>query len=145
MKICFPGLQLTLLIRYIFNTGSEFEAADQSHEAAALRETKEEIGLAPEQVELAGRLDIYRTRTGFEITPVVGLVTAGFTLRLDAFEVEEVFEVPLQFILDPANHETHSREYEGRTRYFYALPYPGRYIWGATAGMLVNLYDVLTQ
>ena len=124
--------------------GGRVEPVDNSHEAAALREAEEEIGLPPEQVELVGRLDTYRTRTGFEITPVVGFVEPGFPLRLDAFEVAEVFEVPLSYVLDANNHERHSREFAGRHREFYVLPYGGRYIWGATAGMLVNLHDVLT-
>ena len=124
--------------------GGRIEPADASHEAAALREAEEEIGLAPEWVELVGRLDTYRTRTGFEITPVVGLVRPGFPVRLDDFEVAEVFEVPLSFVLDRSNHERSSREFAGLKREFYVLPYGARYIWGATAGMLVNLHDVLT-
>ena len=124
--------------------GGRVEPSDRSHEATALRETEEEIGLSPRRVELVGRLDTYRTRTGFEITPVVGFVEPGFELRLDSFEVAEVFEVPLSYVLDASNHERHSREFAGRHREFYVLPYDGRYIWGATAGMLVNLHDALT-
>ncbi len=124
--------------------GGRVEPADTSHEATALREAEEEVGLVPERVELLGRLDTYRTRTGFEITPVVGLIEPDFPMQLDTFEVEEAFEVPLSFVLDPDNHERHSREFAGRQRHFFVLPYEERYIWGATAGMLVNLYDVLT-
>ncbi len=124
--------------------GGRVEPGDTSHEAAALREAEEEIGLPPKRVELLGRLDTYRTRTGFEITPVVGMVAPGFAARLDSWEVAEIFEVPLAFVLDSNNHERHSREFAGRERGFYVLPYEGRYIWGATAGMLINLYDALT-
>ncbi|MEK9662893.1 MAG: CoA pyrophosphatase, partial [Alphaproteobacteria bacterium] len=93
---------------------------------------------------LIGTLDTYETRTGFEVVPVVGLVTPGFDVRLQQSEVAELFEVPLSFLLDPANHERHSRIYQGVRRHFYAMPYGERYIWGATAGMLINLYEVLT-
>lgn len=120
--------------------GGRAEPGDPSPEATALRETAEEIGLAPERVELLGRLSEYRTRTGFRVTPVVGLVAAPFELRPDPFEVEEVFEVPLSFLLDPANHRRHAREFQGRTVRYFAIPYGSHYIWGATAGMLINLY-----
>lgn len=123
--------------------GGRIEPEDIDPEHAALREAQEEVGLPPEQVELVGRLDIYRTRTGFEVVPVVGLVRPPLRLTADPYEVAEVFEVPLSFIVDPANHELHSREWRGAKRSFYVLPYEGRYIWGATAGMLVNLAQVL--
>jgi 8-oxo-dGTP pyrophosphatase MutT (NUDIX family) len=116
------------------------EPADPSPESTALRETQEEIGLAPERVRLLGRLADYSTRTGYRITPVVGAVATPFELRPDAGEVDEVFEVPLSFLLDPRNHQRHSRVFQGETRWFYAIPYRDYYIWGATAGMLVNLY-----
>jgi len=120
--------------------GGRAEARDASPEATALRETQEEIGLGPERVELLGRLADYRTRTGFCVTPVVGLVTPPLELNPDAFEVEEVFEVPLSFLLDPANHQRHAREFQGRMVHYFAIPYRDYYIWGATAGMLVNFY-----
>jgi 8-oxo-dGTP pyrophosphatase MutT (NUDIX family) len=123
--------------------GGRIEPDDPDPEYAALREAREEVGLPAEQVEIVGRLDLYRTRTGFEVVPVVGLVRPPLTLTLDPFEVAEVFEVPLSFVLDPVNHELHTRELRGRQRTFYVLPYQGRYIWGATAGMLVNLAQVL--
>jgi 8-oxo-dGTP pyrophosphatase MutT (NUDIX family) len=125
--------------------GGRIEPSDPDHVHAALREAEEEIGLPPSHVEVIGRLDTYITGTGFEITPVVGLVRAPFSLRLDAFEVAEAFEVPLSFIVDPANHERHSRELRGRMRSFFVLPYEDRYIWGATAAMLVNLAEVLAS
>lgn len=125
--------------------GGRVEAADASAEATALRETREEIGLEPQRVELLGRLPDYHTRTGFRITPVVGLVAPPFELRLDAHEVAAAFEVPLAFLLDPANHQRQAREYQGRTVHFFAIPYGEHHIWGATAGMLVNLYRHLLR
>ena len=125
--------------------GGRLEAGDADAIAAALRETREEIGLEPAHIEIAGRLDTYLTRTGFEITPLVGIVHPPFTLSRDEFEVEEVFEVPLDFVLDPENHQRRSRRERGIERRFYVLPYGDYFIWGATAGMLVNLYEVLAR
>lgn len=125
--------------------GGRREPTDAAPEDTALRETEEEIGLPRGRIEILGRLDTYVTRTGFRVTPVVGLVRPPFDLDPDPTEVQEVFEVPLSFILDPANPQRHSREFLGRERYFYAFPYEHRYIWGATAGMLVNLRDVLRE
>jgi 8-oxo-dGTP pyrophosphatase MutT (NUDIX family) len=124
--------------------GGRVEAADADAIAAALRETEEEVGLTPDYVEVVGRLDTWITGTGFEITPIVGLVRAPYPLRPDPYEVADVFEVPLDFIVDPANHERRSREWKGTTRNFFVLPYENRHIWGATAGMLVNLAQVLS-
>lgn len=124
--------------------GGRIEPTDPDPLHAALREAEEEVGLPPTHVEPVGRLDTYITSTGFEITPIVGLVRAPFPLNPDPFEVAEVFEVPLGFVLDPANHQRRSREWKGRTRHFFVLPYENRYIWGATAAMLVNLAEVLT-
>ena len=123
--------------------GGRVEEQDVDAVATALRETEEEIGLSREWVSVIGRLDTYVTGTGFEITPIVGIITPGYTLTLDAFEVAEAFEVPLSYILDRRNHNRQERESAGRTRVFFVLPYQGRNIWGATAGMLVNLADVL--
>ena len=125
--------------------GGRFEDADDSPLTTALRETEEEIGLRPEFVEPIGYLDSYRTRTGFQITPVVGLVRPGFDLNLDAREVASAFEVPLAFLMDPDNHKRDSRMWNGRERHFYAMPYREHYIWGATAGMIKNLYERLVQ
>jgi 8-oxo-dGTP pyrophosphatase MutT (NUDIX family) len=124
--------------------GGKQETSDVDSIDAALRETEEEVGLPRDHVEVIGRLDTYITSTGFEVTPVVGLVRVPYPAKPDPVEVAEVFEVPLAFILDPANHQRHSREFKGRQRTFYVLPYEQRYIWGATAGMLVNLAQVLT-
>lgn len=123
--------------------GGRIEDDDATPEAAALRETEEEVGLAPSCVELIGRLDTYVVRTGFEVTPVVGFVHPPFDVNPDPFEVAEVFEVPLAFILDRANHKRQSREFQGAQRFFYVMQFEERYIWGATAAMLVNLVDIL--
>lgn len=123
--------------------GGRIEAEDVSAQAAALREAFEEVGLPPEQVEPVGRLDDYETRTGFLVYPIVGIVTPPLALKPDPFEVADVFEVPLAFVLDRRNHRRESRMFQGRERQFYVLPYDRHYIWGATASMLVNLCDVL--
>lgn len=125
--------------------GGRIEAWDASAESAALREAEEEVGLDPETVEIVGQLDTYLTRTGYVVTPVVGLLPPPARLRPDDYEVAEVFEVPLAFFLDPAARQMHSREFQGRERFYYAFPYGDYYIWGATAGMLVNLADVLER
>jgi 8-oxo-dGTP pyrophosphatase MutT (NUDIX family) len=110
---------------------------------AALRETREETGLAATFIEPLGYLDGYLTVTGYHVNPVVALVRDGFTLQAEANEVSEIFEVPLSFLMTPANRETHAREWQGLTRHYYAYPYGNRYIWGATAGMIKNLGDRL--
>jgi 8-oxo-dGTP pyrophosphatase MutT (NUDIX family) len=125
--------------------GGRIEDDDTGAIAAALRETHEEVGLPPDRVEIIGRLDTYITGTGFEITPIVGLVEPPYPLAIDPFEVAEAFEVPLAFILDPRNHQRVERESAGRRRCFFVLPYEGRNIWGATAGILVNLAEVLAD
>jgi 8-oxo-dGTP pyrophosphatase MutT (NUDIX family) len=123
--------------------GGRTDAEDKSALDCALREAWEEIGLPADHVEPLGYLDSYRTGTGYQIVPVVGLVRPGFTLALATQEVSDVFEVPLQFLMDPANHRKDSREWRGRRRFFYAMPYRERYIWGATAGMLKNMQQRL--
>jgi 8-oxo-dGTP pyrophosphatase MutT (NUDIX family) len=123
--------------------GGKVEEGDASPLACALREAHEEIGLPAEFIEPLGYLDSYRTGSGFQITPVVGFVRQGFSLVLDVREVTEVFEVPLSFLMDEANHQRASRPWRGRERYFYAMPYEGHYIWGATAGMLKNMQQRL--
>jgi len=123
--------------------GGRAEPADGGAEGTALREAREEIGLEAASIEVLGRLSEYHTRTDFRVTPVVALVAPPFALRLDPHEVAEAFEVPLTFLLDPANHQRHTREFQGRQVPFYAIPYRDYYIWGATAGMLVNLYRFL--
>jgi 8-oxo-dGTP pyrophosphatase MutT (NUDIX family) len=124
--------------------GGRVDPGDRDAAAAALREAKEEVGLDPQRVDLVGRLDTYVTRTGFEVTPWVGLIMPPIALVPDPFEVAEVFEVPLGFFLDPVNRRTESRVWQGKERFFYVYPWPGYYIWGATAGMLSNLAEVLS-
>lgn len=125
--------------------GGHIEEDDASPEDAALREAEEEVGLERTQVEIIGRLDQYVTRTGFSITPIVGLVHPEYSISPDEFEVADVFEVPLAFLLDASNHRRDSRVYKGTKREFYAMPFGDYYIWGATAGMIRNLYDVLIE
>lgn len=123
--------------------GGAVDAGDRNAVHTALRETEEEVGLAATYIQIAGRLDGYRTGTGFEIVPVVGLVTPGFTLTLQENEVAEAFEVPLAFLLDRSNHRRESAMWQGIERHYYAMPYERHRIWGATAAMLVNLCDVM--
>ena len=125
--------------------GGKVDPEDAGPLAAALREAEEEIGLERRFVEPLGFLDGYQTGTGFRIAPAVALVSEGFTLRLNAGEVAGAFEVPLAFLLDPDNHQTQSLEWRGKLRTFYAMPYGDHYIWGATAGMIRNLYERLMQ
>jgi 8-oxo-dGTP pyrophosphatase MutT (NUDIX family) len=124
--------------------GGRAEPGDASAEFTALREAEEEIGLAAERVEILARLPDYHTRTGFRVTPVIGLVQPPLELAPDPREVEEIFEVPLDFLLEPANQQRRTREFQGQSVGFYVFEYQNRTIWGATAGMLVNLYKMLT-
>lgn len=119
--------------------GGRVEPSDLSHDAAALREAAEEVGLPPASVTLLGHLAEYETVTGFRVTPVVGWVEPPFELTPDPVEVADVFEVPLDFLLEPANQQRHFRMLGTRRRDFWAIPYRERYIWGATAAMLLIL------
>jgi len=123
--------------------GGRCELTDASPVFTALRETEEEIGLERGRVEVLGLLPESRTGTGFSVTPVVGLVRPPFELVLDSFEVAEVFETPLSFLLDPANHQRHSLHYRGKLRHYYAMPFGDYFIWGATAGMIMSLCRAL--
>lgn len=125
--------------------GGRREATDPTPAHTALREAAEEIGLSPAIVEVVGYLPEYRTSTGFRVTPVVGVVEPPLDLQLDSFEVAEAFEVPLAFLLDPANHQQHSLHYRGKLRHYYAMPYGRYFIWGATAGMIMSLYQALRR
>ena len=122
--------------------GGKLEAGETAVEAA-LRESEEEISLERRYVDVLGFLDSYRTGTGFMVVPVVAIIRPGFALSNDTTEVSETFEVPLRFLMDEANHQKHAREWRGRQRSFYAMPYRGRYIWGATAGMIKNMHERL--
>lgn len=125
--------------------GGRCEPEDSSPVATALREAHEEVGLDPQQVEILGALAEYRTSTGFAVRPVIGLVLPPLNLKLDDFEVADVFEPPLEFLLQPANFRRERIEYQGSLRDYWAVPWQGRYIWGATAGMLVNLREFLLR
>src|SRR5690606_30075374 len=123
--------------------GGKAEPEDAHPLATALREAHEEIGLDPSLVSPLGTLDRYLTGTGFRITPVIGLVAPDFTLTLDPNEVADTFEVPLPFLMDPANYQRHTRTIGGVERHFYAVPFGDRFIWGATAGILRNMHQRL--
>lgn len=125
--------------------GGRCEDSDTSIVHTALREAQEEVGLDPAQVEVLGLLPEYCTGTGFSVMPVVALVSPPLNLKLDDFEVAEAFEAPLSFLLDPANRQRHSAEHQGVLREYYAMPWEGYYIWGATAGMLVSLQSFLLE
>ena len=123
--------------------GGRVEPEDVDAAATALRETDEEVGLGADYIEVLGALPTYVTGTGFSVVPVVALVSTGFTLKPDDFEVAEVFEVPLSFLMDPSNHQTRRASVGELVRHFYTMPYESYFIWGATAGMLRNLYRFL--
>ena len=123
--------------------GGKIDEHDASPIDAALREAEEEIGLDRSFVEPLGFLDPYLSSTGYRILPVIALVKPGFLLTPDAREVESVFETPLGFLMDPARHEEHSREWRGAERRYFAMPYKEHYIWGVTAGILRTLYERL--
>ena len=123
--------------------GGKMDAGDATPVDTALREAEEEVGLDRRFVDVLGYLDSYQTGTSFRIVPVVSLVDPAFTLTVCPREVVHAFEVPLAFLMDPANHRRDQRQYNGVTRHFYAMPYGKHYIWGATAGMLRNLYERL--
>ncbi len=123
--------------------GGRVQAGDTSALHTALRETEEEIGLARALIEPLGAWDRYDTGTGFSVTPIVGLVEPGFELTLDPREVADVFETPLAFLMNPANHQRREAEWGGQLRRYYAMPYEDRFIWGATAGMIRALWERL--
>lgn len=127
-QVAFPGGKIDL---------------DETPQEAALREAREEIGLDESYVEPLGWLDPYLTGTGFRIAPLVALVDPAFSLTVNRLEVDDVFETPFAFLMDPANHKLNELEWQGRLRRFYAMPHEGRYIWGATAGILRNMYERL--
>lgn len=124
--------------------GGRVDQGDPDRIGTALRETEEETGLPRSRIQILGRLPDYDILTGYRVTPIVGWVEPPFDLTPDPFEVADVFEVPLAFFLDPANHRRHSAMREGLLRHYFSMPYGERNIWGATAGMLYTLYQILT-
>ena len=123
--------------------GGRVDTSDKTPKETALREVKEEIGIDRGNIKVIGSLDAYETRTGFSVIPLVGFVYPPYQILPDPDEVAEVFEVPLSFCMNPDNHLQHQRRFKGELRRFYALTYNEYFIWGATAGMIVNLYDLL--
>jgi 8-oxo-dGTP pyrophosphatase MutT (NUDIX family) len=121
--------------------GGKIDPTDASPLDAALREAWEEIGLKREFIDPIGYLDLYGTSFGFRILPTVARVRPGFDLRINESEVDDAFEVPLSFLMDPVNHQIHSKDFRGIARSYYAMPFADRYIWGATAGILRVLYE----
>lgn len=145
-----PRVLLTLRAEHLNNhagqiafPGGRLDANGESSLQAALRETEEEIGVDPRHVDLLGRFDSYETVTGFQVTPYVGVLRPGYVIKPQHSEVAEIFDAPFDFLMDPANHQRQSRVWKGKRRYYYAMPWENRFIWGATAGMLKSLYDRL--
>jgi 8-oxo-dGTP pyrophosphatase MutT (NUDIX family) len=123
--------------------GGSIDGPDETPVEAALREAEEEIGLDPSRVRPFGRLDDYLSGSGFRIVPIVAEVLAPFSLTINEAEVADVFEVPLDFLMDAANHQRQSREWKGIERHYYAMPWRDRFIWGVTAGIIRNFYERL--
>jgi 8-oxo-dGTP pyrophosphatase MutT (NUDIX family) len=123
--------------------GGRIDPTDASPEAAALREAEEEIGLDPSHVEIIGRMPDYVSGSGYRIAPVLSIVRPGFTLSINEHEVDAAFEVPLRFLMDPANHAQNSREFDKQVWVYYDMPYGGQRIWGVTAGIIRTLYERL--
>jgi 8-oxo-dGTP pyrophosphatase MutT (NUDIX family) len=121
--------------------GGKIEPSDETPLAAALREAEEEVGLDVSVIDPIGYLDLYMTTQGFRIVPLLARIAPDYRLALNASEVDEAFEVPLQFLMEPGNHQKHSRDWEGIKRYYFEIPFEHRKIWGVTAGILRNLYE----
>jgi len=145
-----PGLLLTQRTAHLRDhagqislPGGRAETGDASLQATALREAQEEIGLDPQRIEVLGKLATYVTVTRYRVHPVVGWLKPPFDLRIDPFEVEEVFELPLAWVVDPSNHQRRTFRRGRMTRTYHALPYEHRFIWGATAGILINFSRLL--
>ncbi|WP_298812603.1 CoA pyrophosphatase [uncultured Roseibium sp.] len=123
--------------------GGKIDPTDAGPVEAALREADEEIGLKPDSVAPIGRLSPYLTGSGYRVVPVIGMIGADTAFRANPDEVEDVFEVPFGFLMDPGNHIKQSRVWQGKRRYFYEMPYGERYIWGVTAGIIRSLYETV--
>ena len=143
-----PGVLLTLRTPdlkshsgQIAFPGGKIDPNDESPRAAALREAHEEIGLDANFIEPIGYLDLYLTFSGFRILPLLARVSPDYRLNINPAEVADAFEVPLEFVMQPVNHQRHKRDWKGVERQYYAMPFGDRYIWGVTAGILRNLYE----
>lgn len=123
--------------------GGKIDPQDAGPEAAAIRETFEEVGIEASAVETVGRLCPYLTGSGYRVVPVIGILDPAIRPRPNPNEVADVFEVPLDFLMNPANHLRQSREWQGMQRYFYAMPFQNRFIWGVTAGIVRSLYETV--
>ena len=123
--------------------GGRIDTADPSPEAAALREAHEEIGIEPAAIDVIGRMPDYASGSGYRISPVLAVADPAARIVINPAEVAAAFEVPLSFLMDPANHRTESRVWNGKERYFWVMPYGERYIWGVTAGIIRTLYERL--
>jgi len=123
--------------------GGAIDPEDGTAENAALREANEEIGLVSERAEILGSLPRYLTGSGFSITPVLAVVNTPFDVHPNPDEVADIFEVPLSFLMNPDNHRRESRLFNGTERFYYAMPYHERFIWGVTAGIIRGLYERL--
>ena len=136
-----PTACSTIKINCAVIPGGKIDAKDETPLASALREAHEEIGLDRQFVEPLGYTDLYMTTLGYRIVPVIARIKPGFALKLNTSEVDAVFEVPLTFVMDQANVQRHSRDWQGMTRHYYAITFGERYIWGVTAGILRNLHE----
>lgn len=123
--------------------GGSVDPTDPSPEFTALRETEEEIGLTPDYIDIVGRMPNYVTGSGFRIAPILSVVRPGFDLHINEDEVDVAFEVPLAFLMNPANHTRDSRMWQEQERFFYTMPFEDRYIWGITAGIIRSIYERL--
>lgn len=123
--------------------GGRVDDTDRTYAETALRECEEEVGIAGEYLEVLGEMPVYFTGSGYRIHPVLAVISRGYTLRANDDEVASIFDVPLSFLMDAGNHKKSSREWQGKTLYFYEMPFEDRYIWGVTAGILRVMFERL--
>lgn len=123
--------------------GGRVDDTDRTYAEAALRECEEEVGIGGEHLEIVGEMPVYFTGSGYRIHPVLAVISGDYNLQANEEEVASIFDVPLSFLMDEGNHQKSSREWQGKTRYFYEMPYENRYIWGVTAGILRVMFERL--
>ena len=123
--------------------GGRVDATDRTYAETALRECEEEVGIGGDHLEIVGEMPIYFSGSGYRIHPVLAVITGDYQLRANELEVASIFDVPLSFLMNEANHRKNSRQWQGKTRYFYEMPYQNRHIWGVTAGILRVMYERL--